>query len=59
MRKLILFINRISAKLNIFSKKVYYVGGNDSLPPPLKKDEEEELLKELIKGKEGVRYILI
>ena len=26
MRKLILFINRLFAKLNIFSKKVYYVG---------------------------------
>ena len=59
MRKLILFINRIFAKLNIFSKKVYYVGGNDSLPPPLKKDEEEELVQELINGKEGVRDILI
>ena len=59
MRKLILFINRILAKLNIFSKKVYYVGGNDSLPPPLKKDEEEELVQELINGKEGVRDILI
>ena len=51
MRKLILFINRLFAKLNIFSKKVYYVGGNDSLPPPLKKDEEEELVQELINGK--------
>ena len=59
MRKLILFINRLFAKLNIFSKKVYYVGGNDSLPPPLKKDEEEELVQELINGKEGVRDILI
>ena len=59
MRKLILFINRLFAKLNIFSKTVDYVGGKDSLPPPLKKDEEEELVQELINGKEGVRDILI
>lgn len=59
MGKLILFINKILSKLNIFRKRVDYIGGNDSLPPPLKKDEEEELVEKLVTGGEEIRNILI
>ena len=46
MRKIILLLNKILSKFNLFTKKVFYVGGNDALPPPLKKDEEEEEAQE-------------
>ncbi|GAB6169974.1 RNA polymerase sporulation sigma factor SigE [Clostridium carnis] len=52
-------LNRILEKLNIFRRKVHYVGGNDALPPPLKKEEEEELVEKLVKGDETIRDILI
>ncbi len=52
-------INRILTKLNMFIKKIYYIGGNDALPPPLSKDEEEDLVLKLIMGDESVRGILI
>ena len=42
MGKLILFLNKLLSRFNIFRKRVDYIGGNDALPPPLKKDEEEE-----------------
>ncbi|MBC5628422.1 RNA polymerase sporulation sigma factor SigE [Clostridium sp. NSJ-6] len=59
MRKIILLLNKILSKFNLFAKKVFYVGGNDALPPPLKKDEEEELVEKLTTGGSEVRDILI
>lgn len=59
MDKLILFINKLLSKLNIFRRRVDYIGGNDALPPPLKKDEEEELVEKLVTDGEAVRNILI
>ena len=59
MKKIILLLNRILSKFNLFAKKVFYVGGNDALPPPLKKDEEEELVEKLMTGGSEVRDILI
>lgn len=59
MGKIILLINRILAKLNIFRKRIDYIGGNDALPPPLKKDEEEELVEKLSTKGDEVRNILI
>ena len=59
MDKLILFLNRLLSRFNIFRKRVYYIGGNDALPPPLKKDEEEELVDKLSNGEERVRNTLI
>ncbi|MEN8075431.1 RNA polymerase sporulation sigma factor SigE [Clostridioides difficile] len=59
MDKLILFINKLLSKLNIFRRRVDYIGGNDALPPPLKKDEEEELVERLVTDGEAVRNILI
>ncbi len=59
MEKLILFLNKILSKLNVFRKRVDYIGGNDALPPPLKKDEEEELVDKLNTDGESVRNTLI
>ena len=59
MRKIILLLNKILSKFNLFTKKVFYVGGNDALPPPLKKDEEEELVEKLMTGGSEIRDILI
>ena len=59
MIKIILLLNKILSKFNLFAKKVFYVGGNDALPPPLKKDEEEELVEKLTTGGSEVRDILI
>ena len=59
MGKLILFLNKLSSRFNIFRKRVDYIGGNDALPPPLKKDEEEELVDKLSTGGERVRNTLI
>ena len=59
MGKLILFLNKLLSRFNIFRKRVDYIGGNDALPPPLKKDEEEELVDKLSTGGESVRNILI
>ncbi|SCJ49967.1 Stage II sporulation protein GB [uncultured Clostridium sp.] len=59
MKKIILLLNKILSKFNLFAKKVFYVGGNDALPPPLKKDEEEELVEKLMTGGSEVRDILI
>lgn len=59
MEKLILFLNKVLAKFNIFRKRVDYIGGNDALPPPLKKDEEEELVDKLNTDGESVRNTLI
>ena len=59
MRKIILLLNKILSKFNLFAKKVFYVGGNDALPPPLKKDEEEQLVDKLSTGGEAVRNTLI
>jgi RNA polymerase sporulation-specific sigma factor len=59
MEKLILFFNKLICKLNIFRKKLYYVGGSDALPPPLSKDEEEELVNKLNNGDEKIRSTLI
>ncbi|CUN65588.1 MULTISPECIES: RNA polymerase sporulation sigma factor SigE [Clostridium] len=59
MRKIILLLNKILSKFNLFAKKVFYVGGNDALPPPLKKDEEEELVEKLMTGGSEIRDILI
>lgn len=59
MEKLILFLNKILSKFNIFRKRVDYIGGNDALPPPLKKDEEEELVDKLNTDGESVRNTLI
>ena len=59
MRKIILLLNKILSKFNLFAKKGFYVGGNDALPPPLKKDEEEELVEKLTTGGSEVRDILI
>ncbi|MGL4761480.1 MAG: RNA polymerase sporulation sigma factor SigE [Sarcina sp.] len=59
MKKLQILLNRIFSKLQIFRKRVYYVGGSDVLPPPLTKVEEEKLMKELAEGKESIRTILI
>ena len=59
MGKLILFLNKLLSRFNIFRKRVDYIGGNDALPPPLKKDEEEELVDKLSTGGERVRNTLI
>lgn len=59
MEKLILFLNKILSKFNVFRKRVDYIGGNDALPPPLKKDEEEELVDKLNTDGESVRNTLI
>ena len=59
MGKLILFLNKLLSRFNIFRKRVDYIGGNDALPPPLKKDEEEELVDKLSTGGESVRNTLI
>ena len=59
MAKLILFLNKLLSRFNIFRKRVDYIGGNDALPPPLKKDEEEELVDKLSTGGESVRNTLI
>lgn len=59
MEKLILFLNKILSKLNVFRKRVDYIGVNDALPPPLKKDEEEELVDKLNTDGESVRNTLI
>ena len=59
MAKLILFLNKLLSRFNIFRKRVDYIGGNDALPPPLKKDEEEELVDKLSTGGERVRNTLI
>jgi len=59
MEKLILFFNKLICKLNIFRKKLYYVGGSEALPPPLSKDEEEELVNKLSNGDEKIRSTLI
>jgi RNA polymerase sporulation-specific sigma factor len=52
-------INNILVKFEIFSKKIYYIGGNDVLPPPLTKEEESGLINKLVLGDESVRSILI
>lgn len=54
-----LILNRIIQKLNLFGKKLHYVGGNDALPPPLTKEEEEALVGKLLNGNEEIRTILI
>ena len=59
MGKLILFLNKLLSRFNIFRKRVDNKGGNDALPPPLKKDEEEELVDKLSTGGERVRNTLI
>lgn len=59
MGKLILLLNKFLSKVNIFRKRVDYIGGNDALPPPLKKDEEEQLVGKLASGDEEVRNTLI
>lgn len=59
MGKFILWLNKLFSKLNIFRKRLDYIGGNDALPPPLKKDEEEELVGKLADGGEEIRNILI
>lgn len=59
LMKLKVLLNRILSKLNIFFKRVYYIGGNDALPPPLSKDEEEDLVGKLVTGDETVRSTLI
>ena len=59
MAKLILFLNKLLSRFNIFRKRVDYIGGNDALPPPLKKDEEEELVDKLSTGGDSVRNTLI
>ncbi|MBE6068308.1 MAG: RNA polymerase sporulation sigma factor SigE [Clostridium lundense] len=59
MLKIKLLLNRILAKLKLFTKKLYYIGGNDALPPPLSKEEEEDLVIKLMAGDESIRSILI
>lgn len=59
MLKIKLLLNRILAKLKLFTKKLYYIGGNDALPPPLTKEEEEDLVIKLMAGDESIRSILI
>ncbi|MBM7868846.1 RNA polymerase sporulation-specific sigma factor [Clostridium pascui] len=59
MLKIKLLLNRILAKLKLFTKKLYYIGGNDALPPPLTKEEEEDLVIKLMGGDESIRSILI
>lgn len=59
MLKIKMLLNRILAKLKLFTKKLYYIGGNDALPPPLTKEEEENLVIKLIAGDESIRSILI
>lgn len=53
------FLNKVISKLNIFYKRVFYIGGNDALPPPLTKGEEEELLNKISEGDEKTKSILI
>eukprot|EP00828_Plagiopyla_frontata_P046239 TRINITY_DN8145_c0_g1_i1.p6 TRINITY_DN8145_c0_g1~~TRINITY_DN8145_c0_g1_i1.p6 ORF type:complete len:134 (-),score=22.93 TRINITY_DN8145_c0_g1_i1:305-706(-) len=59
MEKIIIFLNKLLSKFNIFKREVYYVGGNDALPPPLSKEEEEDLINKLNNGDETIRSILI
>mgnify|MGYP003158477687 FL=1 len=58
MEKIIVLLNKLVSKLNIFRKGLYYVGGNDALPPPLSKDEEEDLVNKL-NSDESIKSILI
>ena len=59
MKRIVILLNKFVNSLNLFVKKVYYVGGNDALPPPLSKDEEEELMNKLSGGNEHIRSTLI
>jgi len=59
VKRIVILLNKFVNSLNLFVKKVYYVGGNDALPPPLSKDEEEELMNKLSGGNEHIRSTLI
>ena len=58
MENIIVLLNKLISKLNIFRRGLYYVGGNDALPPPLSKDEEEDLVNKL-NSDESIKSILI
>ena len=56
-------VNTIYAKYinkeEIENLPIYYVGGSQTLPPPLEGKEEEEMLKQLDKGDDEARKILV
>lgn len=56
-------VNTIYAKYinkeEIENLPIYYVGGSQTLPPPLEGKEEEEMLKQLDKGDDKARKILV
>ncbi|GEN30349.1 RNA polymerase sporulation-specific sigma factor [Cerasibacillus quisquiliarum] len=57
--RLTLWWYKILFKLGIKSDEIYYIGGKTALPTPLTKEEEADLLKQLAKGDQSARSILI
>ena len=50
---------RIFTILGLEPSPVFYIGGSDTLPPPLSREEEEKAVRELGKGSEEARDLLI
>ena len=57
LQKIKLLYLRILHRL--FKKSCFYINGPETLPPPLTKEEEETVMKELLRGDETHRELLI